>query len=235
MVKCQECSRDADFTCSCDLRLKFCSWHIIQHQNSFEGHKGLLLQDELKANTKFCFELIKELDKCKSEIYDRSTNMINIILNQVSNLIKNIEQRQLSIKNIIWSQDLFILSNKENFKIDIKVGGENLEQFSSILSHYLNLRINERKNDKNNLENGSLSTNTIRMKSNQNSPKNTIEQVSTVIDYKTIISNMNINDKITYFKNLNFDIDNQINQILDIKISQDNRYLFCCNIYVGNL
>ena len=114
MVKCQECSRDADLTCSCNLKLYFCGVHFVMHLKSPGNHEGLPLEDEIKQSTKFLTEKIKDLDKLKTKVYSKSRFIIETILKKAASLIKKIEEQKLIMRNTIQAQDFFSLKNLEN-------------------------------------------------------------------------------------------------------------------------
>ena len=115
MDKCQECSRNADLTCSCNFKLYFCSVHFVMHLKSPGNHEGLPLEDEITKSTKFLIGKIKELDELKTKVHSKSNFIIETISKKTSSLIKKIEEKESIMRYAIQAQDVFSLKTLEEY------------------------------------------------------------------------------------------------------------------------
>ena len=127
--KCQVklCMIESQFTCICDVRLKLCKTHLLEHIYLEGSHRGFTLQDLPYNKLKLGAEnLIKNLENNRFLIQNQCQNLINEILSRMQQINEFINQKQKKIMNLlISSNSAFKLEKyiekvkKNSFKIEI--------------------------------------------------------------------------------------------------------------------
>ena len=124
---CTICKKLADFSCTCDNSLRFCSNDYDLIHINIEGHHQAidLRKKRQEINQKFN-SIIESLHKLKSEIVKRSNQFIRIIqlivMIKLSSLKKNIDACKNSLKKQAILTDNFIqeFQNMKLFEPDFK-------------------------------------------------------------------------------------------------------------------
>ena len=111
---CTECKKFAEFFCSCDNSLKFCSkCHLFVHKNT-QGNHDPINSDKIRKeiNSK-----IQNLFELKSQVISKSYQLINIIQNIASKNIFFIEKRIDAYKKDLKNRIEKMLKEYESIEI----------------------------------------------------------------------------------------------------------------------
>ena len=155
------CESKADISCSCNHNLKLCIEHFVKHKDSLSQHvhNPIIILDIKNKITQAVKEKNEMMLNTKTFLILNANEMIKEIITETKRLCDEIDKEFDKIKFAIFNPNETTLSMVKNMKISFV--GADIDGFISSIKNYLNLSVNDKIINDNNIYNPVLLSNYI--------------------------------------------------------------------------
>lgn len=155
------CESKAEISCSCNQNLKLCIEHFVKHKDSLSQHvhNPIIILDIKNKITQAVKEKNEMMLNTKTFLILNANEMIKEIIIETKRLCDEIDKEFDKIKFAIFNPNETTLSMVKKMKISFV--GADINGFISSIKNYLNLSVNDKFINDNNIYNPVILSNYI--------------------------------------------------------------------------